>query len=185
MAKELCMVENNEQGSKARKYFIEVENRFKAEQIDIARLDPQMQMFHHMFQSVAKTQLQLTETQKQLSAVQDTVETLQETFLQRDEDWRKSINSMLNGAVYRTNGSYRDVRNKSYDMLEERGHCKLDTRLRNLVERLESAGATKTQLRNTTKMDVIEAEPRLKEIYTTIVKELSIGSMKIARSELV
>lgn len=153
----------------------------KSQQIDISKLDPQMQMFHHMFQSVANTQLQLSEAQKQLAEVQTTVTIMQDTFLHRDEDWRKDMNSMLNGAAYRLGCEYREMRNRSYQMLEDRGRCDLGTRLRNLTKRLEDAGATKTQIREANKMDVIESDPRLKEIYTSIVKELSIGSLKVAK----
>ncbi|MNP84910.1 hypothetical protein D3C76_1844310 [compost metagenome] len=63
-------------------------------------------------------------------------------------------------------------------MLEERGKCQLNIRLKNLQDRLADAGATKTKINETNRMDVIESDPRLKEIYTTIVKELSIGTLR-------
>lgn len=119
------------------------------------------------------------ELKTQVSTLGETVTTMQETFLQRDEDWRKSLNAMLNRAAFKLGGQYRDLRNKSYQLLEERGRCDLNKRLRNLLDRLEQNGATKTQIDRTSKMDVIEADARLKEIYTSIVKELSIGSMRI------
>lgn len=177
-AKEFCMVENNEQGSQARKYFIEIEKRFKQQTLDVSKLSPEMQMFHHVFQSVAKTQLELVETQKQLAEVTQTVEVIQDTILKRDDDWRKSINSMLNGAAYRSESEYRTLRSESYRILEERAHCDLDKRLRNLTKRLEESGATKTQIKEANRMDVIESDPKLKEIYTTVVKEISIGSLR-------
>lgn len=102
---------------------------------------------------------------------------IQETFLKRDEDWRKSINQMLNNAVRYSSTDYRELRSRSYHMLEDRAHCRLNVRLSGLKDRLEESGATKTKINNTNKLDVIESEPRLKEIYTTIVKELSIGSL--------
>lgn len=142
-------------------------------------------MFKQLWDGLARTQIenarmtqQLAETTQKVEEVESVVSVIKETFIQRDEDWRNSTNSMLNGAAYRMGGNYRDLRNRTYDILEERARCDLSKRLRNLVERLEKSGATKTQLKNTTKMDVIESEPRLKEIYTTIVKELSIGSLK-------
>jgi len=106
-----------------------------------------------------------------------TMAAVKETFLQRDENWRNKINGLMKGASYRLGGNYQELRRQSYEMLEDRARCDLDKRLRNLVERLEIQGATKTQLKNTSRMDVIEADPRLKEIYTTIVKELSIGTL--------
>lgn len=149
---------------------------------DISALTPELQMFKHLFDGVARVQIENQETKRQLAEVTTTVNVIQETFLQRDEDWRKSINHMLNASAFRLGGNYRELRNKSYEALEERARCKLDQRLRNLVERLERSGSTKTQLKNTTRMDVIESDPRLKEIYTTIVKEISIGSLKVKSS---
>lgn len=162
------MVENNERGRQARKYFIECERRAKGLNVDA--LSPQLQLLIQMEQRT----LQLEERQQE---TEQAITTIKETFLQRDEDWRNKINGMIKGAAYRMGGIYQDLRRQSYAMLEERGRCDLDKRLRNLVERLEAQGASKTQLKNTSRMDVIESEPRLKEIYTTIVKELSIGAM--------
>lgn len=181
IAKELAMVENNEKGSQARKYFIEVEKRYRSQNVDLTLLSPEMQMFKHMFDGVARIQIEAAQTQRKLEAVETTVTVIQETLLQRDEDWRKSTNSMMNGAAYRMGAKYNDLRSESYRILEERGHCDLNKRLRNLKDRLMESGATKTKVESTTRMDVIEADARLKEIYTSIVKEISIGSLKIAK----
>lgn len=119
------------------------------------------------------------EMEQRMTKFETTVTAIQDTFLQRDDDWRKSINTMINQAAYRTGKPYQEVRRDSYKLLEERARCKLDQRLRNLTERLRDAGATKTQIRDANKMDVIESDPRLKEIYSTIVKEKSIGSLRV------
>lgn len=163
-------------------YVTKFEEMEKQADIDVSLLTPEMQMFKHMFDGVAKMQIEHSQTQKELTEVKSTVETIQETFLQRDDDWRKSINTMLNGAAFRSSQEYRVLRSESYQALEERGKCDLNTRLRNYTKRLEECGATKTQIKNANKMDVIEADARLKEIYTTVVKELSIGSLKVTVS---
>jgi len=41
-------------------------------------------------------------------------------------------------------------------------------------KRLEDEGATKSKINAVTRLDVVEADPRLKEIYTGIVKEMTI-----------
>lgn len=137
---------------------------------NVSQLSPQLQLLIQMEQGMKQLEERQQSTEKSITVIQ-------ETFLQRDSNWRKSINSMLNQAASRLGGEYRELRNDSYQKLEERGRCNLNVRLTNLKERLSENGATKTKINQTTKMDVIESDARLKEIYTTIVKELSIGSL--------
>jgi prophage antirepressor-like protein len=131
-------------------------------------------------QSVKELKTQVTALQQKVDDSEKTVETIQDTFLQRDKDWRKSISSMLKGAAFRMGGHSQELINQSYQALEERGRCDLNRRLRGLKDRLHESGATKTKIESANRVDVIENDPRLKEIYTTIVKELSIGSLKVA-----
>ena len=70
--------------------------------------------------------------------------------------------------------TYQDVYNRLYDNLEKRARCDLSARIRNGRQRLRKSGATKTQIDSYGRMDVIEADARLKEIFTTIVKEYVI-----------
>ncbi|MOA40596.1 hypothetical protein D3C78_1624850 [compost metagenome] len=103
--------------------------------------------------------------------------TIKETFLQRDDNWRTKIKGLINGAAKRSGRPHRDIWTDSYNLLEERARCDLKRRLRGLQQRLEDSGATKTKINDTNRIDVIEEDPKLKEIYTTIVKELSIGTL--------
>lgn len=188
MAKELCMIENNDQGGEARKYFIRVEEQFKAERIDISKLDPNLQMFHHVFQSVAMAQLDIAETKRiaesanqKAEHAETTMSEIKETLLARDEDWRVWINEMLARIAERLGGGkeqHHDLRAKSYQYLKDRTGCKLDIRLDGLKARLFKAGASKTKIKQANKLDVIEEDRKLKEIYSSIVKELSIGTLR-------
>lgn len=144
--------------------------------INTQSLSPELQMFNQMFQAVAKVELEAAETKQKIVEVQTKVTTIQETILQRDDNWRQKITGMLNGAAQRF-GGHQEIRKESYSRLEERAHCKLNTRLANLKDRLEESGATKTKIEKANRLDVIEADPKLKEIYSTIVKELSIGAL--------
>ncbi|MEK5167143.1 ORF6N domain-containing protein, partial [Paenibacillus sp. FSL R5-0527] len=144
--------------------------RVKEASIDLTGLSPQLQLLIAM----EHRQMQIEERQNH---TEHQVTVIKETLLQHDENWRNMIKGMLNGAAYRSGKSYRDIRTESYQLLEERGKCQLNIRLKNLQDRLADAGATKTKINDTNRLDVIEADPRLKEIYTTIVKELSIGTL--------
>lgn len=155
--------------------------RIKEQQIDVSLLSPEMQMFKMTFDAVAKIQLEQARNERELGELKEVVTTIQDTFLERDDDWRNMIKGMINGAAFRTSRDHGEIRSESYKLLESRAHCDLNRRLRGLRKRLEDAGATKTKINMTNRMDVIENDPKLKEIYTTIVKELSIGTLKIAK----
>ncbi|KYG28145.1 ORF6N domain-containing protein [Alkalihalobacillus trypoxylicola] len=150
----------------------------KQTELNTSVLSPELQMFKHLFDTVAQKQIEDAERDKKLNRLETHVTTIKETFTEhKDEDWRKSINKMLREAARRTDGDHQGVRRMSYLKLEERARCNLAIRLTNLKDRLEEAGATKTRVKDANKLDVIESDTRLKEIYTTIVKELAIGSL--------
>lgn len=50
----------------------------------------------------------------------------------------------------------------------------LNRRLLNLKKKLAYNGATQTKLNNTNKLDVIDRDKRLKEIYMAVVKDFAI-----------
>jgi len=150
--------------------------------VNTAALSPELQMFKSIFDAVAKTQLEQAEVKKQLvlttekvEAQQTVIANIKEAIVERDDDWRKWINNMFNKAVMHTHSkNYQVIRSETYEILEQRAHCDLGRRLSNLKSRLEESGATKTSIKNTTKLDVIEADVKLKEIYTSIIKEFAV-----------
>lgn len=131
-------------------------------------------------QSIEDLIIMQAQSMKQLkaevAAQGEQIQTIKETLIEVDEDWRRDINLKLNRIAYKRGGGqeYSNIKTQSYDILEDRAHCDLATRLRNLRARLELRGETQTEINNVNYLDVIEADPRIKEIYTTIVKELAI-----------
>ncbi|KGE20584.1 ORF6N domain-containing protein [Paenibacillus wynnii] len=144
--------------------------RIKSASVNMSQFSPQLQLLIQMEQGIKEIEQRQDNTDRQLAIVK-------ETFLDRDEDWRVKMKGLLNGATARRGMSHRDMRTLSYQMLEERARCDLSRRLSNLKERLKDSGTTKSKVEEANRLDVIESEPRLKEIYTIIVKELSIGAM--------
>lgn len=149
-------------------YVTKFEEMEKQQAVSMEGLSP-------ILQFMIQAEMKQKQLEQQITTVENAVVNIKETFLQHDDDWRESLRRMFNQAViYSPQKDYRALRNESYELLESRGRCDLDARLRNLKARLQDQGATKTQIEKTSKLDVIEADPRLKEIYTTIVKEISI-----------
>lgn len=113
------------------------------------------------------------ELKNQVKNHQEQIESIKETIIHTDEDWRNWVNDLLNKTAFHR-GNYRELRKQTYDILENRAHCRLKVRLRNLRSRLKEAGATQTRIAKTNYLDVIEDDIRLKEIYTSVVEKISI-----------
>lgn len=60
------------------------------------------------------------------------------------------------------------------DDLEEKGRCNLKIRMQNRKGKMLANGATKTQINKLSKLDVITDEPRLVEIYISVIKSMAI-----------
>lgn len=102
------------------------------------------------------------------------IETIKETIVQRKDNWREWVNETLNKIAHERGDLYFETKGESYDILEERAGCDLAIRVKNMKARLKDSGACKTVIKRANKLDVIEADSRLKEIYTAIVKEMLI-----------
>ncbi len=104
-----------------------------------------------------------------------TLKTIKETVIATPDDWRGDVNRMFNRIV-RTLGNkrYQEIRTESYKLLEQRAHVLLGRRLLNLRVRLMEQGASKTKINKACKLDVIEQDPKLREIYSKIIQEYTI-----------
>ena len=147
-----------------------------------SQLSPELQAFKHILDAMTKTQLeqmemkrQIVENTEKVEAAQNTLTVIKETFIKRDDDWRKWAKKLFDSAVESSGTEdYQTMRRETYELLEGRARCDLNARLANLRKRLEQAGATKTHINQMSKLDVIESDCRLKEIYTAVLKELAM-----------
>lgn len=117
----------------------------------------------------------LAEQEKKLLSIEGTVSAIKDTIIQEPDNWREDMNRMFNKIVDRIGGQkFQEVRNESYRLLEKRAHVDLTRRLMNLRTRMLGQGATKTAIEKANKLDVIEQDPKLMEIYAQIIKEYYI-----------
>lgn len=116
----------------------------------------------------AQSMKQLKEqVQKQGQQIQE----VKQSFAEIKDNWREYVNRVF-AKIGQATGDYEGFRKESYILLNRRARCDLDQRLKNRIQRMKRNGSTKTAIRNTNKLDIIEEEPRLKEIYIKIVQEM-------------
>jgi hypothetical protein len=155
------------------------EFKVKAKDVLAAAFLPQtqpmteLQILRGAIDQIEVAQRMALEAKEEAAQANQQIQAVKEAIIQTDRDWRRWVNKQLQRIGFKL-GDYQGIKNESYDLLKQRGRCNLDQRLDNLRNRMRTAGSTRTQLATANYLDVIEAEPRLKEIYTAIVRELSV-----------
>ncbi|MEJ7542626.1 Rha family transcriptional regulator [Staphylococcus intermedius] len=92
------------------------------------------------------------------------------------KNWRNDTNKILAAIAQHLGGGdmHKKVKSEAYKALEEKGRCNLKIRMQNRKGKMLANGATKSQINKLTKLDVINDEPRLIEIYIAVIKNLAI-----------
>ena len=132
----------------------------------------QAEIIAHSANLLVKMERKVTETSEKLDKALDVFSAPIE------EDWKHSINSAINKMVIDCQLNYQVFRAKLYEELEYLAKVDLEARQRNLRNRLYNGGATKTQCRAVTKLDVISRDEKLRLIFDGIVKKYQVGSLR-------
>ena len=166
MAKEISMIQRTEKGKQARLYFIEVEKQYK---LDTSSLSPELQFMNSVVQSLAKQEM----ATKQLS---NKLDNITEIVALNTTDWRKDCRALINKMAKTQGGfgAYQEVQAAIYEEVDRRAGSSLNTRLTNLRRRAAEEGVSKSKRDKMNKLDVIEMDKRLKEIYLAVVKDFAI-----------
>lgn len=126
-------------------------------------------------EALALTVQALQEQDARLKQLETTTQAIKDTIIQEPDNWREEINRMFNQIVDRIGGEkFKEVRHESYRLLEQRAHVDLNRRLMNLRSRMLAQGASKSAIEKANKLDVIEQDPKLREIYGKIISEYYI-----------
>ena len=149
--------------------FNKLEEEYKQNQIDVNELSPELKMFNQIFKTVAANELE----NKKLN---HKVDNIAEIVSLNTTDWRKTSQSIIRKIAITQGGygAYRDVSKSIYDETDKRAGSNLKTRLTNLRKNMALEGASKSKRDKANKLDVIENDKRLKEIYMSVVKDFAI-----------
>lgn len=137
-------------------------------------LSPQMQMLYGMLNQMADTERQAREAKNIAQKAVETAEAIKEAVQPVFDNWREEMNQKFNRIQKNADKPFMELHNEMYQLLEQRAGCDLGKRLRNKRQRMADSGCMKTAISKVNKMDVIEEEKKLKEIFGKIVSEYEI-----------
>lgn len=168
-AKEMAMLERNEKGKEVRRYFIQVEKKYKSASLATKELSPQLQV-------MIQLELEQKRQAEKLERVESRVESIREVVAMDSNSWREDTGRMLRkiGSECGDSKSYQDVRTESYQLLEKRMGVNIKQRLTNKRRRMADEGVCKSKRDKLNNLDVIADDKKLIEGYVAIVKELAI-----------
>lgn len=158
-----------------------VETYFHVRKIANEELSPQTQFLLRLAQTIANKELEDRERDRQIALANETAkkaiattENIKEAVKPVLDNWREEINKKVKRIQFACKKDFQTLNAEMYFELERRAGCDLGTRLRNLKQRMYDAGRTKTEINNTRKIDVIESDKKLREIFSKIVLEYEI-----------
>lgn len=137
-------------------------------------LSPQMQMLYGMLDQMAQTERQAKEAKEIAQKAIDTTENIKEAVKPVFDNWREEVNRKFNRIQRNADKPFNILRVEMYSELERRVGCDLSTRLRNKKQRMAEGAFTKKQINDYNRMDIIEEDKKLREIFTKIVTEYEI-----------
>lgn len=158
-----------------------VNGYFKTRKIVNEELSPETQLILQLAQSIANKELEDKERDRKIALANEaarkaveTTEAIKESVRPVFDNWKEETNAKINRIQFYSKIDFQTLKNQMYSDLERRAGCDLGTRLRNMKHRMENTGATKTAINKIRKIDVIESDKKLREIFSKIVSEYEI-----------
>lgn len=147
--------------------FYEMENHIKSQQYRVPAND--FEALEMMFR-IQK------ENREEVKQIKKDVYNIREIVSLETKDWRNDTNKVLNRIAQTLGGGmyHKDVRSEAYQLLETKGRCKLDQRVINRKRKAAANGLSKSAVQKISKLDVIGEEPRLIEIYISVIQKMAI-----------
>lgn len=150
--------------------YIEAFNKMEQalkEQNNLSNLSPQLQLLINMELKQKELETAVTETKEEIQSIRDVIS------INPRAEWRIETNNILN-SIGKKLDNYSTARSEVYEALKVRANCRPTVLVNNLKKRALENGMAPSKADKLNILDVLENDPRLREIYITIVKEMAI-----------
>jgi hypothetical protein len=126
-------------------------------------------------EALAQTVQALQEQERRMTQIETTQQAIKDAVISEPDNWREDINRKLNRISQAIGyNKYQEIRAESYKILEQRAGVLLERRLDNKRSRMLKEGMSATAIKKANKMDIIDEDKKLREIYGKIVSEYFI-----------
>ena len=122
----------------------------------------------------AQEQEQHTEA---LKTVDQKLEDIRDVVVVHPEAWRKKCLHLVAAIAQKRGGdskAYQDTNIEIFNLVDQRAHVSLQTRLTNRLNRMKAEGVGKSKQKKLNKIDIIAEDNKLIEIYIAIIKEMCV-----------
>ncbi|MCK1996472.1 Rha family transcriptional regulator [Psychrobacillus psychrodurans] len=170
------MVANKMTGEKGVLFTAAYVTRFEEMEQVLNKPKSQLEIMQMQIDQMIKQEKRLNEQDNRIEKIETEQQNITEIIGLSVVEWRKKVTNILN-RIAKNNGGfemYQEIRNESYNLLEERAKCKLSIRVTNKQKVMALNGVPKSTVNKVSKLDAISEDARLTEIYLAIVKELAI-----------
>lgn len=157
-----------------------VNGYFKARKL-AEDLSPQMKLLYGLCDQLAQAEREAKEAKQIADSAKETAqkaveatENIKEAVKPVFDNWREEVNKKFNRIQRNADKPFNTLRVEMYSELERRAGCDLETRLRNKKQRMSESGCTKKEINDYNRMDIIEEDKKLREIFSKIVSEYEI-----------
>lgn len=144
-------------------------------------LSPHMKLLYGLCDQLAQAEREAKEAKQIADSAKEkaqkaveTTENIKEAVKPVFDNWREEVNKKFNRIQRNADKPFNALRVEIYSELERRAGCDLATRLRNKKQRMSESGCTKKEINDYNRMDIIEEDKKLREIFSKIVSEYEI-----------
>lgn len=144
------------------------------QQGSLEHLSPQLQILINMELKQNQLEAAVTKANKEIVETKRDIQDMKDVItINPQAEWRKETNKILL-AIGKKIGDYSKPKQEAYNALQVRGKCRPNVLVSNLKKRALENGMSPSQADKLNLLDVLENNPRLREIYIAIVKEMAI-----------